>query len=107
MIMKEVKEVFRFVFSSDLWKMGLLWSFALVSSYLQLLKANIFGSKSIPSSVSVNPKIGSSRPICVITGVSEVKVVLFTCNLLISIFGPKITHFCVITGVSVVKINLV
>lgn len=79
--MKEVKEAFRFVNSSDMWNM-LLWTIALVSSYLQLLRARIFGSKSTPISSSIDPKLGSSRPICVITGVSKVNVLLFTFNLL-------------------------
>ncbi|VVB14673.1 unnamed protein product [Arabis nemorensis] len=69
--MKDVKDAFRFVCSSDFWRMGLFWSFALVSSYLQLLKARIFGSKSTPISVSSNSVVGSSRPICVITGATS------------------------------------
>ncbi|CAN8300081.1 unnamed protein product [Cochlearia groenlandica] len=69
-MMKEVKEAFRFLCSSDLWTMC-LWSIALVSSYLQLLKARIFGSKSTPKSVSIYPHNGSLRPICVITGATS------------------------------------
>lgn len=69
-MMTEVKEAFRFVCSSEFWRMLLFWSICLVSSYFQLLKARIFGSKSKSISGSINPHNGSSRPICVITGVS-------------------------------------
>ncbi|KFK25831.1 hypothetical protein AALP_AA8G167600 [Arabis alpina] len=51
--------------------MGLFWSVALVSSYFHLLKARIFGSKSTPVSTSSSPMIGSSRPICIITGATS------------------------------------
>ncbi|ESQ41573.1 hypothetical protein EUTSA_v10013855mg [Eutrema salsugineum] len=78
-MMKEVKEAFLFVFSYHFWRMG-LWSIALVYSYLQLHKARIFGSiykarlfgsKYTPISGSIDPKIRSSRPICVITGATS------------------------------------
>ncbi|CAA7018151.1 unnamed protein product [Microthlaspi erraticum] len=69
-MMKEVKEAFRFVNSSALWYM-LLWTISLVSSYLQLLRARILGSKSTPISASIDPNLGSSRPICVITGATS------------------------------------
>ncbi|EOA20857.1 hypothetical protein CARUB_v10001194mg [Capsella rubella] len=70
-MMKEVKEAFRFVCSSELWRMALVWSISLVSSYFQLLRAKIFGSRSIPISCSINPHNVSSRPICVITGATS------------------------------------
>ncbi|ESQ41576.1 hypothetical protein EUTSA_v10013899mg [Eutrema salsugineum] len=69
-MIKEVKEAFCFVFSYDFWHMG-LWGISLFSSYLQLLKATIFGSKYTSISGSIDPKIGSSRPICVITGATS------------------------------------
>ncbi|XP_020876594.1 dehydrogenase/reductase SDR family member on chromosome X isoform X2 [Arabidopsis lyrata subsp. lyrata] len=70
-MMKEVKEAFCFVCSSECWRMVLFWSIALVSSYLQLLRARVFGSKATPISCSINPHNGSSRPICVITGATS------------------------------------
>ncbi|KAL1205852.1 Short-chain dehydrogenase TIC 32 [Cardamine amara subsp. amara] len=69
--MKEVKEAFRFVCSSELWRMGMFWTMALVSSYFQLLKAMIFGSKYTSISSSINLHNGSFRPICVITGATS------------------------------------
>ncbi|KFK25830.1 hypothetical protein AALP_AA8G167400 [Arabis alpina] len=68
MTMKDVKEALLFVLTSDYWRMVLFWTSALVSSYLQLFKAKIFGSKSTPISTSINLHNASSRPICVITG---------------------------------------
>ncbi|CAH2072642.1 unnamed protein product [Thlaspi arvense] len=69
-MMKEVKEAFRFVWSCNMWTMC-IWSIALVSSYLQLLRARIFDSKSTPTFGSTDLKNGSSRPICVITGATS------------------------------------
>lgn len=94
-MMKEVKEAFCFVCSSECWRMVLFWSIALVSSYLQLLRARVFGSKATPISCSINPHNGSSRPICVITGVSEV---LFTWKFAYN-NGSKIYYYsCYFTG---------
>ncbi|KAG2238793.1 hypothetical protein Bca52824_091964 [Brassica carinata] len=69
-MIKDVMEAIRFVWSPSSWNM-FLWGIALYSSYLKLLKASIFGSKSTPNSSSIDPKIGSPRPICVITGVTS------------------------------------
>ena len=69
-MIKDVVEALRFAWSPSSWDM-FLWSIGLFSSYLKLLRASIFGSKSIPISSSIVPKIGSSRPICVVTGVSK------------------------------------
>jgi len=90
-MMREVKEVLCFVCSSEFWRMVLFWNIALVSSYFQLLKARIFGSKSTSISGSINPQNGSSRPICVITGVSEVMVqksTIYSCY-----FTACVNHF--------------
>lgn len=69
-MIKDVMEALRFAWSPSSWDM-FLWSIALFSSYLKLLRASIFDSKSTPISSSIVPKIGSSRPICVVTGVSK------------------------------------
>ncbi|XP_056847511.1 uncharacterized protein LOC108841139 isoform X2 [Raphanus sativus] len=69
-MIKDVMEALRFVWQPSSWDM-FLWSIALFSSYLKLLRASIFGSKSTPISSSIDPKIGSSRPVCVITGVTS------------------------------------
>ncbi|KAL0681113.1 hypothetical protein Bca4012_047960 [Brassica carinata] len=69
-MIKDVMEALRFAWSPSSWDM-FLWSIGLFSSYLKLLRASIFGSKSIPISTSIVQKIGSSRPICVVTGVTS------------------------------------
>ncbi|WZY74958.1 hypothetical protein YC2023_021342 [Brassica napus] len=69
-MIKDVMEALRFAWSPSSWDM-FLWSIGLFSSYLKLLRASIFDSKSTPISSSIVPKIGSSRPICVVTGVTS------------------------------------
>ncbi|CAH8386765.1 unnamed protein product [Eruca vesicaria subsp. sativa] len=69
-MIKDVIEALRFVLSPSSWNM-FLWSIGLYSSYFKLLRASIFGSKTTPNSSSTDPKIGSSRPICVITGATS------------------------------------
>ena len=72
--MEKLKEALRFTCSSDFLRMALFWNFALLSSYFQLLKGRIFGSKSttsFSSSSSMNTSSSSHKPVCVITGVSH------------------------------------
>ncbi|EOA21336.1 hypothetical protein CARUB_v10001696mg [Capsella rubella] len=67
--MKKLKEAFTFICSSDVWRMALLWTIALLFSYFQLLKNTIFGSKSTTSSSSNHSH--THRPVCVITGATS------------------------------------
>ena len=74
MEMEKLKEALHFICSSDFLRMALFWNFALLSSYFQLLKGRIFGSKSttsFSSSSSMNTSSSSHKPVCVITGVSH------------------------------------
>ncbi|CAN7141912.1 unnamed protein product [Brassica rapa subsp. narinosa] len=75
MEMEKLKEALHFICSSDFLRMALFWNFALLSSYFQLLKGRIFGSKSTTSfsssSSSMNTSSSSQRPICVITGATS------------------------------------
>ncbi|KAJ4882393.1 NAD(P)-binding Rossmann-fold superfamily protein [Raphanus sativus] len=67
MEVEKLKEALRFICSSDFLRMALFWNLALLSSYFQLLKRRIFGSK--PTSFSSSSS--SHRPICVITGATS------------------------------------
>lgn len=74
MEMEKLKEALHFICSSDFLRMALFWNVALLSSYFQLLKGRIFGSKSttsFSSSSNHSSNASSHRPICVITGVSH------------------------------------
>lgn len=86
MEVEKVKEALRFICSSDFLRMALFWNLALISSYFQLLKRRIFGSKptSFSSSSSSLNTSSSHRPICVITGASHFFSLLLAvwCNLL-------------------------
>ncbi|KAL0888678.1 hypothetical protein Bca101_012661 [Brassica carinata] len=67
MEVEKLKEALHFICSSDFLRMALFWNFALLSSYFQLLKGRIFGSKS----TSFMNTCSSHRPICVITGATS------------------------------------
>lgn len=91
-MIKELKQALRFVLSIEFWRMAVLWTISLLTSYFQLLSKRLFSSQ--PQSYPrCHPPISESlRPVCVITGVSNLYFY--------HIFSPQariiITYFLVI-----------
>ncbi|KAI7749899.1 hypothetical protein M8C21_014072 [Ambrosia artemisiifolia] len=83
-LVKELMEAFRFACTSSFWRMGLLWTFALIFSYIKLSTQSIFTWKKVAyprSAVSPLPPMASSStsgktsgrrlPICIVTGATS------------------------------------
>ncbi|KAL3522637.1 hypothetical protein ACH5RR_015471 [Cinchona calisaya] len=75
---KELREAFRFVCSTEFWRMAILWTLSLVISYLQLFAQRFFTEKSksyahysSPSVPSASTKDSITRPVCIITGATS------------------------------------
>jgi len=70
--MREVKKALRFILTVEFWRMGIFWTLSLVMSYFQLFWQRVFTKK--PNAYPRCPpqRIGTKKPICVITGVSYV-----------------------------------
>jgi hypothetical protein len=73
-IYKRMKKALDFVMSMKFWRMGLLWTFSLLISYWKLF----FAQTSRSSSPSFE-----SRPVCIITGVSDPNFVVSFFNLIV------------------------
>lgn len=71
MQMKEVKEAFDFVCSSQFWRMSILWPLSLITSYIQLLRHTIFSKKPNSYQRSSPSTTPSFKPLCIITGASS------------------------------------
>ncbi|KAK0587608.1 hypothetical protein LWI29_025676 [Acer saccharum] len=68
---KELKEVLYFVCSVEFWRMAVLWTVSLLSSYLQLLVQRLFVHKSNSYIRCIPPTTGLIMPICIITGATS------------------------------------
>ena len=70
-MIKELKEALRFVLSVEFWRIAVLWTISLLTSYFQLHSRRLFSRKA-QSYPRCHPPISESlRPVCVITGVSH------------------------------------
>ncbi|XP_061358263.1 uncharacterized protein LOC133302496 [Gastrolobium bilobum] len=69
-LIKELWGVLHFVCSLQFWRMALLWTFSILFSHYQLLKASIFSQKLI-SYPRCSPSTSTLRPVCVITGATS------------------------------------
>lgn len=70
MAMKELSDAFSFVCSSEFWRMAVLWTYSLILSYWQLVE-EVLNSQKLISYRRCSPSTVPSRPVCVITGVSQ------------------------------------
>ncbi|MFS7888409.1 putative NAD(P)-binding domain superfamily [Helianthus anomalus] len=83
-LVKELMEAIHFACTFSFWRMGILWTFALLYSYIKLRIQNIFTRKKTTyhrSAVSTLPPMASSStsgktfgrrlPICIITGATS------------------------------------
>ncbi|WCJ43091.1 NAD(P)-binding Rossmann-fold superfamily protein [Euphorbia peplus] len=67
---KELTEALQFISSVEFWRMGVFWTISLVASYFQLFFGSIFSHKYVyPNCLPL--RIGSSRPICIVTGATS------------------------------------
>ncbi|XVF38946.1 hypothetical protein REPUB_Repub20aG0146500 [Reevesia pubescens] len=70
-LIKELKEALLFVLSVDFWRMAVLWTISLLTSYFQL-HSNSFFSRKAQSYPRCHPPISDSlRPVCIITGATS------------------------------------
>ncbi|XP_022760762.1 dehydrogenase/reductase SDR family member on chromosome X-like isoform X2 [Durio zibethinus] len=68
---KEFKEALRFAASVQFWRMAVLWTISLLTSYFQLHSKRLFSRKA-QSYPRCHPPISESlRPVCVITGATS------------------------------------
>ncbi|KAL5833242.1 hypothetical protein ACOSQ3_016916 [Xanthoceras sorbifolium] len=68
---KELKEVLHFVCSVEFWRMAVLWTVSLLSSYMQLLVQRLFVHRSNSHIRCIPPTTGLMRPVCIITGATS------------------------------------
>ncbi|XWS14270.1 hypothetical protein CRYUN_Cryun36dG0108300 [Craigia yunnanensis] len=70
-MIKELKEALCFVLSVEFWRMAVLWTISLFTSYFQLNSRRLFSRKA-QSYPRCHPPISESlRPVCVITGATS------------------------------------
>ncbi|PKI69485.1 hypothetical protein CRG98_010118 [Punica granatum] len=67
---KRLREVLLFVCSVEFWRMAVLWSIALITSYFQLLLQSLHIQKSY-SYPRRSPETSAFRPVCIITGATS------------------------------------
>ncbi|KAI5605980.1 hypothetical protein BDE02_01G389300 [Populus trichocarpa] len=69
--MREVKKALSFILTAEFWRMGIFWTLSLVMSYFQLFWQRVFTKK--PNAYPRCPpqRIGTKKPICVITGATS------------------------------------
>ncbi|KAJ4719101.1 Short-chain dehydrogenase/reductase family protein [Melia azedarach] len=70
-VMKELKEVLHFVCSVEFWRMAVLWTFALLTSYFQLFVQSFFHREANSYMRCVPPTTGIRRPVCIVTGATS------------------------------------
>ncbi|KAJ6423080.1 hypothetical protein OIU84_024082 [Salix udensis] len=69
--MREVKKALSFILSVEFWRMGIFWTLSLAMSYFQLFWQRVCTKK--PNAYPRCPprRIGTKKPICVITGATS------------------------------------
>lgn len=73
--MKELVEVWHFVWSVEFWRMGVCWTLSLIMAYARLLAHRFFSRESktygrCSTMVETMKSSADRKPVCVITGVN-------------------------------------
>ncbi|CAA3029450.1 dehydrogenase/reductase SDR family member on chromosome X isoform X1 [Olea europaea var. sylvestris] len=75
-VVKELKDCLHFIFTVQFWRMAVLWTVALVFSYLKLFsstfllpKAKYYSRRSLKDCISASAPV--TRPVCIITGATS------------------------------------
>ncbi|XP_031274733.1 dehydrogenase/reductase SDR family member on chromosome X-like isoform X1 [Pistacia vera] len=69
--MKELKGLLHFICSVQFWRMVVLWTVSVLTSYWQLFVQSLFSQKSDFFTRHLPPTTGLTRPVCVITGATS------------------------------------
>ncbi|KAJ0049465.1 hypothetical protein Pint_14950 [Pistacia integerrima] len=70
-VMKELKGLMHFICSVQFWRMAVLWTVSVLTSYWQLFVQRLFSQKSDFFTRHLPPTTGLTRPVCVITGATS------------------------------------
>ncbi|XP_044477540.1 dehydrogenase/reductase SDR family member on chromosome X-like isoform X1 [Mangifera indica] len=71
MVMNELKGILHFICSVQFWRMAVLWTLSVLTSYWQLFVQRLFSQKACCFTRQLPPTTGRTRPVCVITGATS------------------------------------